>query len=274
MIDSKKSSGGNERSPKRVALIAGAVALAVLLAAGGVAAILAVNRSSVPQPAPVQVTQGLASPSSPASVTPTATPSTTSTLTMSTTTGSSSSGATKSDPNTLPVSPKAKRPSKAVLDALGAGEWRLYGARVMAPGAELKSGSGTDVQGIDMECEALAKSGSGYAHATVEIRYSASGPASGKGGPRALFGTWVLTPNDGTKSNQHFSSQGIGGSLAGRCNIRPPSSSGKITAGFSPIGAYRPRSQGVIRSGTFSGNGMFEGVLSLPSVPVPPASLP
>ena len=274
MTDSKNNTpGAVGRSPKRTALIAGAVTIALLLAGGGVAAIMAVNRSSVPRPTPVRVSQGAAAPSASASVAPTgsATWVTPPAQTLPATSPPESAGA-KSDPNAPPAGPKAKRPSSGELDALGTGQWRLYGARVVATGVELKSGSSTDIQGIDMECEALAKSGSGYAYATVEIQYSASGPVSGKGGPWALFGTWVLTPNDGAKANQHYG-QGIGGSLAGRSNVRPPSSSAKVTAAFSPIGAYRPKTQGVIRNGSFNGNGMFEGVLSLPSVPVPPASL-
>ena len=270
-------SDGKNTSPKnpggvswRALLIAGAVVLSVLLVAGGIAGIVAANKAS--SPSGVQPTTAGDNRSRSASASVATTGSAAATVTATTATDAAGSGTVGSSNDSSSTSKKAApRPSNSVLEALEPGQWQLYGAKVVAPGAELKNNESTDIQGISVECEALTKSGKSYAHATVRISFSASGPASGKTNAWKLFGTWVLNPDDGTKDSQHYG-QGIEGAMSGLSTVRPPSRSGKLKAGFSPIGAYRPKSSGVIHGGTFSGNAMFEGVLDLPSVAVPPPS--
>jgi hypothetical protein len=259
---------GGARVSRRTALITGAVVVAVLLVVAGVAGIVAANRAPSSGPATATVATGASRDASQSTAATGSATATTTTATVTTdTAGGSASGA--GDPTT--ARPKATPPSRTVLDALKPGEWQLYGSRVTAHGAELKRSDSTDVQGITIECEAMTKSGGGYAHASMEIAFSATGPASGNGGPWSLFGTWVLDPNDGAKDSQHYG-QGLKGSMSGRSTVRPPTRSGKIVAGFSPIGAYRPNTGGVIRGGEFVGNAVFEGVLRLPGLAVPPPS--
>lgn len=257
------------RFSRRTALIVGGVALAVVLVGAGIAGVVAANRPAAsshalaPAAKPAAGGTGGASASAATSVPAITPPATSSPVAAGVGPIGGAIGAGKSP------SKKATPPSQAVLSSLKPGQWRLYGSRVVSAGRELHSGSSTDVQGIVIECEALGKSGSGYAYATMQIACTASGPASGKSGPWRLFGTWVLTPGDRAKAGQR-SGQGIEGAVGGKSTLRPPSSSSKLVAGFSPIGAYRSKSAGVIRNGTFTGNAVFEGVLNLPSVPVPP----
>jgi hypothetical protein len=190
--------------------------------------------------------------------------------TSGTASGGSSGGGAGGGSSTTRVRPKV--PGKDTLASLKAGEWRLYGAQVTAPGTVLRSANGVDITGIEIECEAIAKAGGGsYGHGSFRIGYSASGPASGKG-PWQLYGSWVLIP-DGTSTDKRHYIDGIGGSMSGRTTTaaRPPASGDRVLAGLTPIGAYRPK-KGAIESGAFTGNSQFEGVLSLPGIPAPPAS--
>jgi hypothetical protein len=180
-------------------------------------------------------------------------------------------GSSSTNPHGSSTVTKPKLPPQSTLDSLKKGEWSVYGSRTIATGTELHSGSGTDVNGIVIRSDAVTKAaGGGYAHATFEVQFTASGPVTGSG-PWKLYGEWVLVP-DGVSADKRQFTGGIQGALNGQSSVRPPAAAGSVLAGMNPVGAYRSRGKGIVVSGAFKGNAMFEGVLLLPGVPAPPAS--
>jgi hypothetical protein len=279
--------GVGPKKPNIFARIGGrrmVVVAVVVMAFAGLAVAWALSRSSTGSPlgegvaltsAESSPTPGQAAGSSSASPTTSLTPGTragggTNGSASGASGASSTNGGSPASKNAVGKKPGGSAaPSQDVLGNLKAGEWQLYDSQLLSAGTDGRANGTSTVDNVSLEVQAQTLVDGRAVHAVFDCDYSAEAASASSGSAWKIFGTWTLTPDQPSSVSKHYVI-GVSGAVIGTTVVKPPSADKSLTASVRPIGAYR--SGGPIASGTFAGNSVFEGLLSLPSVGAPPPS--